>query len=143
MQPAGRDMEVAMAERNGPDETGRTGPGRQTNANPRDDDLERRRRNLEASLATRMPDRNKENEGGGSATGYGQAMKLSSEFIAGVAVGAGLGWMIDKLAGTSPWGLVVFLLLGFVAGVLNVLRSVGKVAEFGQGKNRGPDDRRN
>ena len=40
-------------------------------------------------------------------------MKLSSEFIAGVAVGAGLGWGIDRLAGTSPWGLIVFLLLGF------------------------------
>ena len=68
---------------------------------------------------------------------------LGAAALAGVAVGAGLGWMIDKLAGTSPWGLVVFLLLGFVAGVLNVLRSVGKVAEFGHGKNRGPDDRRN
>ena len=66
-------------------------------------------------------------------------MKLSSEFIAGIAVGAGLGWMIDRLAGTSPWGLVVFLLLGFAAGVLNVLRSVGKVAEVGQGQNKGPD----
>jgi ATP synthase protein I len=41
-------------------------------------------------------------------------LKLSSEFIAGVAVGAGLGWVIDRLAGTSPWGLIVFLLLGFV-----------------------------
>lgn len=61
--------------------------------------------------------------------GFGQAMKLSSEFIAGVAVGAGIGWLIDTMAGTSPWGLIVFLLLGFAAGVLNVLRSVGMVAE--------------
>ena len=38
--------------------------------------------------------------------------------------------------------LIVFLLLGFVAGVLYVLRSVGKVAEFGQGANRGPDNER-
>ncbi|TIS88531.1 MAG: ATP F0F1 synthase subunit I, partial [Mesorhizobium sp.] len=37
------------------------------------------------------------------------------------------------MAGTSPWGLIVFLLLGFGAGVLNVMRSAGVVAEFGQG----------
>ena len=128
-----------MAVSKRPGETGKSGPGGQ-GGDHRDDDLERRRRNLEASLATRQPDRREGKEGAGGATGYGQAMKLSSEFIAGIAVGAGLGWMIDRLAGTSPWGLVVFLLLGFAAGVLNVLRSVGKVAEFGQGK--GPDDRR-
>ena len=63
--------------------------------------------------------------------GYGQALKLSSEFIAGVVVGAGLGWIIDRWLGTSPWGLIVFLLLGFGAGVLNVMRSAGVVAEAG------------
>lgn len=128
-----------MADGIGPDETGKTGQEGQTKADPRDD-LERRRRNLEASLATRQPERQERKEGAGGASGYGQAMKLSSEFIAGIVVGAGLGWMIDRLAGTSPWGLVIFLLLGFVAGVLNVLRAVGQVAEFGQGQN-GPDKR--
>ncbi len=61
--------------------------------------------------------------------GYAQAFKLSSEFIAGVLVGAAIGFLLDQWAGTKPWGLIVFLLLGFGAGVLNVLRSVGKVAE--------------
>ncbi len=131
-----------MAGSNGPGETGRTGPGEQGGVDRRDDDLERRRRNLEAKLATRQPVRHEGKAGAGGATGYGQAMKLSSEFIAGIAVGAGLGWMIDRLTGSSPWGLIILLLLGFVAGVLNVLRSVGKVAEFGQGSGRGPDDRR-
>ena len=63
--------------------------------------------------------------------GYGQAFKLSSEFIAGIVVGAGLGWVIDGFLGTSPWGLIIFLLLGFAAGVLNVLRSARLVAEQG------------
>ena len=35
--------------------------------------------------------------------------------------------MIDRLAGTSPWGLLVFLLLGFAAGVLNLIRAAGVV----------------
>ncbi|WP_027058245.1 AtpZ/AtpI family protein [Mesorhizobium loti] len=124
-----------MADKNGPDGTGETGPGKQHEADIRDDDLERRRRELEASLATRLPNRleGKDDAKAGSAAGYGQAVKLSSEFIAGVVVGAGIGWIIDRMAGTSPFGLIVFLLLGFGAGVLNVMRSAGVVAEFGQG----------
>ena len=64
-----------------------------------------------------------------SSSGYAQAMKLSSEFIAGVLVGAGIGWVLDQWFGTSPLGLIVFLLLGFAAGVLNVLRSAGVVED--------------
>jgi ATP synthase protein I len=125
-----------MADKNGPDGTGKTGRGKQHETDIRDDDLERRRRELEASLATRRPERleGKDDAKAGSAAGYGQALKLSSEFIAGVVVGAGVGWIIDRQAGTSPWGLIVFLLLGFGAGVLNVLRSAGVVTEFGQGE---------
>ncbi|RUV49194.1 ATP F0F1 synthase subunit I, partial [Mesorhizobium sp. M7A.F.Ca.MR.228.00.0.0] len=97
-------------------------------------------------LATRRPGRleGKDDAKAGSVAGYGQALKLSSEFIAGVVVGAGIGWIIDRLAGTSPWGLIVFLLLGFGAGVLNVMRSAGVVAEFGQGdkSRRGQDDKK-
>ncbi|WP_457154877.1 AtpZ/AtpI family protein [Mesorhizobium sp. P5_C1] len=135
-----------MADKNRPDGTGETGRGKQHEAEIRDDDLERRRRELEASLATRRPDRleGKDDAKAGSVAGYGQALKLSSEFIAGVVVGAGIGWIIDRLAGTSPWGLIVFLLLGFGAGVLNVMRSAGVVAEFGQGdkSRRDQDDRK-
>ncbi len=65
----------------------------------------------------------------GDASGYAAAMKLSSELIAGVGVGALIGWLLDKWLGTAPWGLAAFLLLGFVAGVLNMLRSVGKIAD--------------
>ncbi|PWJ92614.1 MULTISPECIES: AtpZ/AtpI family protein [Mesorhizobium] len=129
-----------MADKNGPDGTGETGRGKQHEPDIRDDDLERRRRDLEASLATRRPDRleGKDDAKAGSAAGYGQAVKLSSEFIAGVVVGAGIGWIIDRMAGTSPLGLIVFLLLGFGAGVLNVMRSAGVVAEFGQGDKSRP-----
>jgi len=51
--------------------------------------------------------------------------RLSSELIAGVAVGALIGWGIDHVLSTSPWGMIVFVLLGFVAGVVNVIRSAG------------------
>ena len=40
-------------------------------------------------------------------------------------VGAALGWLIDRWLGSLPWGTFVFALLGFTAGVLNVMRSAG------------------
>lgn len=63
-----------------------------------------------------------------NASGYAKGFRLSSELVAGVVVGAGLGWLLDRWLGISPWGLIIFLLLGFAAGVLNVMRSAGVVA---------------
>ncbi len=124
---------VAVAGEKKPGKAGRTGPGSGDLQHAADDELERRRQRLEASLAARGRGEGDTGNAARSsgAVGYGQALRLSSEFIAGVAVGAGLGWFIDRLAGTSPWGLIVFLLLGFAAGVLNVMRSAGKIADAG------------
>jgi ATP synthase protein I len=104
------------------------------------DDLDRRRK--DSTGIGRAPDlRTAEWQWDGTGTGVGNALKLSSEFIAAVIVGVGLGWFLDRLAGTSPWGLIVFLLLGFAAGVVNVLRSSGQMADFGAVKpRRGPTD---
>jgi ATP synthase protein I len=56
-------------------------------------------------------------------------------------VGAGIGWLIDHWLGVSPWGLIVFLLLGFAAGVLNVMRSAGLIAgpTLSDGTRQDPD----
>jgi ATP synthase protein I len=54
-----------------------------------------------------------------------RGFRLSTELVAGVLVGAMLGWLLDRWLGISPWGLIVFLLLGFAAGVLNVMRAAG------------------
>jgi len=70
--------------------------------------------------------------GGDASSGLAQAFRLSSEFVAGVVAGGIVGFLVDKLFGSSPWGLIVFLLLGFAAGVLNVLRSAGLVKGPGQ-----------
>ena len=70
------------------------------------------------------------------STGYALAFRLASEFVAGVLVGAALGWGLDHLAGTSPWGLIGFLLLGFCAGVLNVIRAAeGMSSSAGDGND--------
>ena len=63
------------------------------------------------------------------ASAMAVGLRLSSELVAGVLVGAALGWGFDRLLSTSPWGLIVFLLLGFVAGVINVMRAAGVMAK--------------
>ena len=69
-----------------------------------------------------------EAEGGDSnarASAMAMGFRLSSELIAGVGVGALMGWGFDRLLSTSPFGLIVFVLVVFSAGVLNVIRSAG------------------
>ncbi|MFQ0813941.1 ATP synthase I [Brucella anthropi] len=104
---------------------------------PGSGELDQRLNRLEAELARKgvLKQPASEDERSATASSVAQAMKISSEFIAGVLVGALIGWFIDRVAGTSPWGLIVFLLLGFGAGVLNVLRSAGYVAEHGDMKS--------
>ena len=67
--------------------------------------------------------------------GMALAFRLAADFVAGIVLGAALGWGFDRLLGTSPWGLVVFLLLGFAAGILSVLRSAGLVKPGPPGPN--------
>ena len=61
-----------------------------------------------------------------------RGFRLSTELVAGVLVGAFIGWALDKWLGISPWGMIVFLLLGFAAGVINVMRAAGVSSGPGQ-----------
>lgn len=70
--------------------------------------------------ASKVPDRTS------SAAGMTLAFRLGSEFVAGVLVGAGLGWVIDRFLGIAPWGMIVFMLLGFGAGIANMMRAAGE-----------------
>jgi ATP synthase protein I len=56
-----------------------------------------------------------------------RGFRLSAELVAGVLVGAGIGRLLDWWLGISPWGLLVFILLGFAAGVLSVMRAAGLI----------------
>lgn len=59
------------------------------------------------------------------ASALARGFRLSSELVAGVAVGATIGWGFDYVLSTSPWGLIIFFLLGFAAGVINLMRVAG------------------
>lgn len=59
--------------------------------------------------------------------GMGVGLRMASDFVAAIIVGAVLGWGIDAVFGVSPWGLVVCLVLGFITGVRNVVREASRV----------------
>ena len=56
-------------------------------------------------------------------TPAGWAFRLSVELVAGLVVGGVIGWGLDRWLGTNPLMLIVFFLLGAVAGIYNVIRS--------------------
>lgn len=115
-----------------------------------DEGLEERRRRLSAELAAKragdVAEAAREERSGASRQGMALGLKISSEFIAAIAVGAMLGFLLDRFVGTAPWGMILFLLLGFCAGVLSVLRGLGMVAPAPSvtaqdSKGEGPDAR--
>jgi len=108
-------------------------------ANPRSDEaaLSARLTGLDRRLSALRSERQSEAEqsgredesAAGRASGMAIGFRLSSELVAGVVVGGIFGWVFDHLLSTKPWGLIVFLLLGFVAGVVNVMRTAGVLAK--------------
>jgi ATP synthase protein I len=44
-------------------------------------------------------------------------------------IGAGIGYALDRWLGTSPWLMIVFLVLGMVAGFVEMLRMISRYGE--------------
>ncbi|MFW6131666.1 MAG: AtpZ/AtpI family protein [Candidatus Aminicenantaceae bacterium] len=64
---------------------------------------------------------------------YKKIIELSSLVImlpSSIAVGLFLGYLLDKLFGTHPWLLLIFLTLGIVSGFYNLLREVNKYKDI-------------
>lgn len=56
----------------------------------------------------------------GSALGL--ALRVGVELVSALAIGLAIGWLLDAWLGTRPWLMLVFILLGGAAGILNVYR---------------------
>jgi ATP synthase protein I len=75
--------------------------------------------------------------------GLARGMRIGTEFVAAILVGTGIGFAIDRFAGTAPWAMLAFLMLGFAAGILNVIRVVAEMnaaSPAPPGSDLGPDD---
>jgi ATP synthase protein I len=82
---------------------------------PPEDDLSDLRRRIDAVRGEAPPEAPPQNAAS-------LALRFGGEFGAAIIVGALLGYGVDYLLPTEPWGLVIGLGLGFTAGVMNVVR---------------------
>ena len=88
---------------------------------------------LEATKKSHQPENTNREK-----SGMGEGLKYASEFSAAVIVGAALGYGLDKIVGSAPWGMIVGLLFGFCAGVMNVVRAA-KEGMDGSGTDLPPE----
>lgn len=72
------------------------------------------------------------------ATAVSYAWRMVIELVVSITVGAAMGWGLDVLLGTLPLFLVVFVLLGFAAGVRTLMRTA---AEMQRRRSPRPDER--
>jgi ATP synthase protein I len=56
------------------------------------------------------------------AKGMRQGNRVLTELIAGPAGGALIGWLIDRLAGSAPAGLLVCMFLGIAVAFRNIMK---------------------
>ena len=86
--------------------------------------LDRLQTRLDALTAERKP----KNAADGSAErSMGEGYRLLGEVIGGVLGGLGLGWAVDYFAHTTPFGMVIGLLLGTAASAYAAVKSADKV----------------
>ena len=62
-----------------------------------------------------------------NSSSIGTAFKISTELVSAVAVGAIIGFILDKTFGTKPWLIIIFFFIGVAAGIINVVRSAKKM----------------
>lgn len=58
-----------------------------------------------------------------NATEMSDAIRFLIDLVAGVMMGMGCGYLLDKWLNTIPWFMIIGLFLGMAAGVKNMLLS--------------------
>lgn len=73
----------------------------------------------------REDERNKPRVKGADAN-YRMGNRVLADLIGGIGGGALIGWVIDRFAGTSPWGLLVMIFLGIIVAFRNIFRMANR-----------------
>ncbi len=63
----------------------------------------------------------------GNVNMLGLAWRFTVEMLAGIGVGGFVGWWMDKWFGTEPIFMLVMLVLGMGAGLMNSVRTVNEM----------------
>ncbi len=64
---------------------------------------------------------------GARGRAMGMAFRIATDLVAGVFVGGFIGYFLDQWLGTAPILLIVFLLLGVAAGLVNSVRAAQRM----------------
>ena len=84
--------------------------------------LEELERRIRAAREASRPKRRRRRGASGFTAGE-LAWRMTIELVAGMLIGAAMGWGLDGVFGTRPVFLVVFTLLGVAAGIRTAMRS--------------------
>ena len=87
-----------------------------------DDKLQKLKERIDTAETTNSPPPKQKKQSG---AGFG--FKISTEIIAAMVVGVGIGLIVDKYLGTKPFGLIIFFIFGAIAGFLNVYRVMRRI----------------
>ena len=66
--------------------------------------------------------RTKKNDRSENGNALALAFRVGVELISAVAVGTAIGWGLDHWLETRPWFMLVFIIIGGGAGIINVYR---------------------
>ena len=66
--------------------------------------------------------KNEDKESKSKGLFMGSAFKLGTELVAAAVVGTIIGFILDNWFGTKPWFIIIFFIIGAIAGMLNVIR---------------------
>ncbi len=96
------------------------------------EDPEDLRRRIEAARATQAPPEARKTATG-TASNAAAALGHSVGLVVAICLGAWIGLSIDTALGTAPFALLIFLVFGAAAGLLNIVRAGQKMAERAAG----------
>lgn len=94
-----------------------------------DNDQEQRLAQLEARIAAAKQAQAPKPRADEHYSQANLAWRMVIELVAGLGIGFAIGFGLDSLLGTIPILLVVFTLLGLVAGVKTMLRSAKEIQQ--------------
>lgn len=66
----------------------------------------------------------------------GQGMRIAVDLVAGVAFGGFVGYWLDRYLNSAPWLMVIMLILGFTAGMMNVIRTAKRMQAEAEASQR-------
>ena len=85
-------------------------------------DLDKLRSRLEeanSSLADNFSHKTTKTKKGGA---IGIAFRVGVELISAITVSTAIGWWLDKWLDSSPWLMILFIFVGFSAGMWNIYK---------------------